>query len=140
MSQTRLRTIRGAAKRLGISADDYMAHLERGEKWCQLCREWHPRAAFGKNAANGDGLQGYCRDSANRRYREEYSSNRRPSEPVAFHLDRSLVDAYDADGHPNAIERVAQRFGVPRAVVVATITASVNEDLGLRPPGRPRCE
>lgn len=34
------------ATKLGISADEYRAHVEAGEKWCGGHREWHARDAF----------------------------------------------------------------------------------------------
>lgn len=33
-----------AASRLGITVDEYLAHLARGDKWCYRCRDWHSGA------------------------------------------------------------------------------------------------
>lgn len=54
---------RSAATRLGISVEEYSARLERGEKWCGECRDWHPRSEFGRDAKKPDGLRSACRAS-----------------------------------------------------------------------------
>jgi len=50
-----------AAKRLGISPGDYIAHLALGEKWCTRCKIWHSRQIFPIDRSRGDGLAASCR-------------------------------------------------------------------------------
>lgn len=47
-----------AAKRIGVSVDEYERRIAAGEKWCSGCRAWHPVQMFGPNR---DGYQKYCR-------------------------------------------------------------------------------
>lgn len=35
-----------------------------GQKWCPGCKDTKPKAAFGRNKGNGDGLQIYCKPCA----------------------------------------------------------------------------
>ena len=53
---------RGATA-LGISLDEYVAHIQQGEKWCSLHQLWQPVEDFGNNRAARDGLSGSCRAS-----------------------------------------------------------------------------
>jgi hypothetical protein len=49
-----------AAKRIGVSREEYMHRLSLGEKWCTQCKAWHARSAFGIDATRGDGLSARC--------------------------------------------------------------------------------
>jgi 5-methylcytosine-specific restriction endonuclease McrA len=49
-----------AAKRLGLSLEQYNARIAAGEKWCGRCRAWHPVAAFSADSSRGDGLASIC--------------------------------------------------------------------------------
>ena len=91
MAQTQEGTLKIAAAKLGITVEDYQAHLLQGEKHCLLCRAWHPRSAFAKDRSRGDGLSSSCRASRNRKGRERYTPRPRP--PVG----RSFVAARDGD-------------------------------------------
>ena len=62
--------IRCAAKRLGLSADDYVARRAAGLKYCWSCRKWISDQRFGLDAVRSDGLAGRCRECKNRRERE----------------------------------------------------------------------
>lgn len=55
-----------AAKRIGISLEEYVARIASGEKWCTFCKAWHPRTIFGVDKSRGDGLSASCRGRANR--------------------------------------------------------------------------
>lgn len=50
-----------AAKRIGVSVDEYESRTAAGEKWCTGCKAWHPVQMFGPNSTNRDGLQKTCR-------------------------------------------------------------------------------
>src|SRR4051794_2814847 len=43
-----------AAKRLGLSVEEYTAKLEAGFKWCMRCRFWKPLGEFGVDNSRGD--------------------------------------------------------------------------------------
>lgn len=51
---------KGAAKRLGVAADEYRARLAAGSKWCFRCRSWHPKRDFGRDRSREDGLSASC--------------------------------------------------------------------------------
>lgn len=34
--------LKTAAKRIGIDFEAYVARLERGDRWCTACKDWHP--------------------------------------------------------------------------------------------------
>lgn len=55
--------LRIAARRIGITAEDYRAHLEASEKWCTACKTWHARSAFPRDSSRTDGLHACCRES-----------------------------------------------------------------------------
>jgi hypothetical protein len=52
-----------AAKRVGLTLEQYDARVAAGEKWCGRCREWHPVAVFGSDRTRYDGLASYCAES-----------------------------------------------------------------------------
>jgi hypothetical protein len=52
--------IAAAARRIGCSPDDYMAHVECGLSWCSYHRAWHPGAEFGSHMGRPTGAQPDC--------------------------------------------------------------------------------
>jgi 5-methylcytosine-specific restriction endonuclease McrA len=44
--QTKMGATKKAAKKLGISVDEYIAHQSNGEKWCNRCQAWRPQELF----------------------------------------------------------------------------------------------
>lgn len=61
-----------AAKRIGISFNEYQKRIGQGEKWCHGCRTWHSVAEFGKDLTRGDGLSAACLKYKNKKARENY--------------------------------------------------------------------
>lgn len=53
--------LKTAAKRIGISVDEYQQHRSAGEKWCTKCKAWLPEPQFAKDSSRGDGLKSTCR-------------------------------------------------------------------------------
>lgn len=68
-----------AAKKLGITKEEYCAKIAAGLKWCTMCKTWHELQAFGKNRRAPDNLTPSClrslADSARAR------AARRPPKP-----------------------------------------------------------
>jgi 5-methylcytosine-specific restriction endonuclease McrA len=56
-----------AAKRLGITLQEYQKHLFNNEKWCITCRCWHGRGLFGSDKSRGDGKKSNCNNKAKRK-------------------------------------------------------------------------
>lgn len=56
-----------AATKLGLSVEEYEAHLAAGEQWCIGCRAFHPLSAFHRDASRVNGLGRRCRDARQNR-------------------------------------------------------------------------
>jgi len=54
------RTAALAARRIGITAEVYLAHRRAGLRWCSRCKAWHPRRAFARRVASRDGCHSVC--------------------------------------------------------------------------------
>ncbi len=50
-----------AAKRIGISEQEYLDMIALGQKWCTSCKCWHPRSIFQIDKSRSDGLTASCR-------------------------------------------------------------------------------
>jgi hypothetical protein len=58
----RMRSMRAAASRIGVSPDDYASALAQGRKICGGCRQSLPRdLEHFRMSVRGDGLRGKCR-------------------------------------------------------------------------------
>jgi len=69
-----------AARRAGVSVDEYEQRRAIGEKYCWDCRRWLLEASFGMDASRGDGFATRCRDCGNRAARERYRGRRAKTE------------------------------------------------------------
>ncbi len=58
-----------AAKRIGVTLDEYARNRFAGLRWCYVCRRWRPEARFGpdrarnratKRAEGSRGVDGQC--------------------------------------------------------------------------------
>lgn len=72
MAQTPQGAILIAAKKAGISPEDYRSKINAGEKWCTLCRKFHRRSEFGVENSRYDALAPSCRLSRSKSQREKY--------------------------------------------------------------------
>lgn len=52
--------LKGAARRVGTSFDEYQSRIAHGERWCVGCKAWHCAAAFGPDRNRPDGLARTC--------------------------------------------------------------------------------
>ena len=50
-----------AARRVGVSLEEYQRRVAAGEKWCIGHKAWHPRSEFQVDRSRGDGLKARCR-------------------------------------------------------------------------------
>lgn len=55
------RVLKVAAKRVGLSFEDYSAKRAAGLKHCTGCKEWREASFFQKDLSRGDGLKARCR-------------------------------------------------------------------------------
>lgn len=65
---SRVGVLKIAAKRIGISFEEYMENLVAGLKWCTGCQGWRQRKKFWRNKAKSDGLGAYCSECQAARY------------------------------------------------------------------------
>lgn len=61
MAQTREGAIKVAARRVGLSPDDYLAKIANGEKRCTRCKQWMQTSAFRQDRSRWDGLAANCK-------------------------------------------------------------------------------
>lgn len=62
MAQTREGAIKVAAKRIGITVEEYTDKVANGLKWCHKCKSWEPTARFNTDKSRWDGLTAKCQD------------------------------------------------------------------------------
>lgn len=87
-----LGVVKGAARRLGLTQEEYEARIAAGEKWCTRCKAWHPREAFGRDSTRGDGLTATCVAARNNAARAAYEPG-----PRVSRLGTHLVPGRDGD-------------------------------------------
>lgn len=71
---------KSAAKRIGVSTDEYLSRIALGMKWCSCCKEWHSRFIFTIDRIRYDGLASSCRNALPVKHRvseEQKRENRR---------------------------------------------------------------
>jgi 5-methylcytosine-specific restriction endonuclease McrA len=61
MPQNHEGAMKVAAKRCGVSPEEYAAKTAAGLKHCMKCRMWKPRCEFNRDATRYDGLNPTCR-------------------------------------------------------------------------------
>jgi hypothetical protein len=55
-----LGAFKGAAKRIGVTLDDYIDAIDAGRKWCFACSQWCDRCRFCIDRTRWDGLGAKC--------------------------------------------------------------------------------
>ena len=60
MAQTKIGAIRCAAKKIGITFEEYMSNIEADLKWCTKCKEWRNIDNFIKDKSRYDGRKSIC--------------------------------------------------------------------------------
>lgn len=57
---SKLGVLKVAAKRVGLTLEEYQAKLDAGLKWCHHCDQWKPLESFGQDSSRGDGREARC--------------------------------------------------------------------------------
>jgi hypothetical protein len=83
--------LKAAAKRLGLTIEEYNARIAAGEKWCTGCKEWQPQSDFQIDRSRYDGRAASCGKNRKQRYRATYQPRPRPER------GRRYVEARDGD-------------------------------------------
>lgn len=52
--------LKTAAKRVGITVEQYQDLRDQGLKWCSACKEWKALGQFAKDCSRGDGRSAKC--------------------------------------------------------------------------------
>lgn len=86
-----LGVFKGAAKRAGVSFEEYVQRADAGEKYCWKCTTWHPRSDFKVDRSRWDGLSPVCRLAASATRKSAYVPSERKRER------RFLVPTRDGD-------------------------------------------
>lgn len=68
MAQTKEGAIKVAAKKAGLSVEEYLFRIESGLKKCTGCKEWKPKGLFDTDNSRWDGLQSKCQSCDMGRY------------------------------------------------------------------------
>jgi len=53
-------SIQAAAKRRGLTTDEYLAKLNAGLKWCRACQDWRPLNTYNPSTSTHDGVRPLC--------------------------------------------------------------------------------
>lgn len=69
---SRLGVLKVAAKKAGVSFEEYQNKVANGEKWCSLCKAFHPFDSFGIDLNRGDGRSSSCLNSRRSFQRKRY--------------------------------------------------------------------
>ncbi|MBL8867146.1 MAG: hypothetical protein JNK93_16445 [Planctomycetia bacterium] len=72
LSGRRLGAFKAAAAKIGVTFDEYVSRIERGEKFCIDCREWRDRGLYCSDSTRWDGLSAKCIECQQARYDEGY--------------------------------------------------------------------
>lgn len=96
---------KAAARRAGLSLEDFLARVACGEKRCYRCQAWRPRDAFGDDASRDDGKDATCRTCRGERSRASYQPRPRPKPGRRFVAGRD-GDRVQARGRANHLVRV----------------------------------
>lgn len=84
--------IKIAAKRLGITREEYLVKINAGLKWCSGCKEWHKHTEFGRDSSRSDGLSSTCFSHRKKLYKKLYKPKKRISRKGL-----QLVETRDGD-------------------------------------------
>jgi len=88
----RLGAIKTAAKKAGVSLDEYIAKVAAGLKYCWPCNSWHDKSVFNIDRSRGDGLAAICKAQQSKRSKAAYI----PAHP-SLKLPRFLTETRDGD-------------------------------------------
>lgn len=77
MAQTHIGAMKLSAKKAGLTLEQYLEHINSGEKLCMRCKTWKPISDFGHDRTRHDGLD--CSCFSCRRVKERKSTKGRVS-------------------------------------------------------------
>jgi hypothetical protein len=81
-----------AAKRAGVTYEQYLERIASGLKWCDVCETWLKQDRFGKDRSRWDGLAAHCLKCRKNQYYRVYQPK-----PKVIRRGRRFVPARDGD-------------------------------------------
>jgi len=69
-------SLMSAATRIGLTVEEYAAHLEADERWCSFHRAWEAKASFYADASKATGVTADCRVGALQRSKARYAAKK----------------------------------------------------------------
>jgi 5-methylcytosine-specific restriction endonuclease McrA len=84
----RLGVFKTAARRSGLTLDEYITRLDSGDKRCIVCKNWLPRSQFNPDTTRWDGMDAKCTICRNATARDAYvpvpDDQRQPKGPPRY--------------------------------------------------------
>lgn len=84
MANTHLGGLKIAARRAGVSLDEFMRRVDSGEKWCCACKKWQKVGEFYSDASRYDGFASSCKKAQSERGKRRYKPKGRTSKLGCF--------------------------------------------------------
>lgn len=72
MAQTKAGAEKVAARKAGLTIEEFRERIASGQKRCTSCDRWRPQSTFSVDASRGDGRDASCRDCKSARWRAAY--------------------------------------------------------------------
>lgn len=66
---SKLGSEKNAARKIGISVEEWRLKRGNGLLWCYCCRQWHPVAVFGRDKSRNGGYKSACNSCAKQKSR-----------------------------------------------------------------------
>ena len=97
---SKLGVLKVAAKRLGLSLEQYQKNIDNGLKWCTVCKQWRPQELFGIDKYRGSGLRAPCFTCSRvhqRKQRRCLAPSKNIQQKAAYTVNRAIKKGYLAD-------------------------------------------
>lgn len=95
-----------AAKKIGISFDEYIINVKNGLKWCTGCKAWHNYTEFGLDSSRTDGLDASCLKYRKIVYKKTYKPKPRISRKGTWVATTRDGDEKQARSRVNILVRI----------------------------------
>jgi len=117
MGNTKLGGAKVAARRLGITVEEYQGNIKAGFKWCSTCRNFLYRDSFNNDGGTIDGKDKKCKSCSRAKDRRRYKPV-----PIDQQKPRGLAVYPPTDGDKrqarNRINSRVKRGILPRAQTI----------------------
>lgn len=73
-----------AAKRIGLSIEEYQENIDNGLKYCYACQSWNKKSKHGVDYSRGDGLTATCKP-CRKKQAQKRPKRKQPKEQTRAH-------------------------------------------------------